>query len=141
MGAPILHENTVEAFRECVLLAADRHLFGLAEALSNLGVIKEEEAKSLDPSRVRVLFDGVLKAINWTKREEVIPIISIFEDAYAESPMHPHSVHRKVDVTLAQDGFCIKEGQFMCLPLKSDLRNPWDVWHKFFPKKAKDSFY
>lgn len=113
MGQAILSANTVEALRECVLIAEDRHGFGLAEALRDTGLLNEELS---DPHLARFAFDGILKKINWTDRESILPLVPIFEEAYAESPKDFHSVHKKIDVSLAKDGFRIKEGQLIRLP-------------------------
>ncbi len=115
MGAPILREETVEVFRECVLIAEELHLFDLSEALKNNGLAQPEDLS--DPYKARFVFDGILKAVNWTDRESIRPLISIFEDAYAESPINFHTIHNKIDVELAHDGFQIKEGKMIRLPL------------------------
>ncbi|MBC7532650.1 MAG: hypothetical protein H7318_13835 [Oligoflexus sp.] len=113
MGAAILREETVEAFRECVLIAEELHLFDLSDALKNSGLAKPEDLS--DPFRIRCIFDGILKAMNWTDRESIRPLISIFEDAYAESPIDFHTIHKKIDVELAHDGYQIKEGRMIRL--------------------------
>ncbi|MBC7658814.1 MAG: hypothetical protein H7249_03815 [Chitinophagaceae bacterium] len=115
MGVPILREETVEAFRECVLIAEEMHLFHLSAALKDTGLVKPEDLS--DPSRVRVAFDGLLKAIDWNDRDSIRPIIPVFVDAYAESPIDFHTIHQKIDVELAHDGFQIKEGKLIQLPL------------------------
>lgn len=113
MGALILREETVEALRECVLIAEEMHLFGLKEALEHTGLVASEELK--DPYRARFLFDGILKAINWTDSSSFEAIIPVFVDAYAESPINFHTIHRRVDRELACDGFQIKEGELIRL--------------------------
>jgi hypothetical protein len=111
MGQPILSEQTVEALKECVLEAEERHGFSLEKALRESGVLRD-----LDPTKVRCTFDGVLKGINWTDRNSILPIIPVFEDAYAESPKNAFSIHQKVDVSLARDGFRMRLGQLIRLP-------------------------
>ncbi len=113
MGQPILSESTVEALRECVLLAEERHGFSLVEALRDAGLLQDQLR---DPYMARITFDGILKAVNWNDRESILPLVPIFEEAYAESPKDFHSVHKKIDVSLAKDGFRIKEGQLIRLP-------------------------
>lgn len=115
MGAPILRNETVEALRECVLIAEELHRFGLAEALRDCGLAREEDLA--DPFKLRFVFDGILKAVNWSERDSILPIIPIFEDAYAESPKNFHTIHQRIDKELAQDGFRIKRGRLIKLPL------------------------
>jgi hypothetical protein len=115
MGAEILRSATVEALRECVHIAEEMHLFGLSEALLRTGLVEPKDLS--DPRMARFIFDGMLNAVNWTDRSSILPLIPIFEDAYAESPINFHTIHRKVDVELAHDGFQIKDGQLMRLPL------------------------
>lgn len=66
----ILSSETVEAFRECVLIAEELHSFGLAEALRDVGLARQEDLR--DPSKARFIFDGILQAINWTDRNAIL---------------------------------------------------------------------
>lgn len=117
MGAPILREQTIETLRECVLIAEDLHLFGLRQALETNGLAKDIR----DPQKARLVFDSLLRAVDWTNRDAIRPLLHIFEDAYAESPIAGHSIHTKVDKELARDGLRIVDGQFVDLGEGSNL--------------------
>ncbi len=109
MGEPILSERTVRALRECVLIAEDLHLFGLREAMLSQGLVKD----ILEPARARFVFDSLLKAVDWTCMEAALPIVHIFEEAYAESPIAVHTIHSRVDRELERDGWRVEDGRFV----------------------------
>ena len=111
MGAPILRDDTVRALRECVLIAEDLHFFGLREALLANGLVRD----ILDPNRARLVFDRLLRAVDWTDSDSIEPIVHIFEDAYAESPIASHTIHSWVDRELAKDGWMIEDGRLVKL--------------------------
>ncbi|RYE52718.1 MAG: hypothetical protein EOP48_15900 [Sphingobacteriales bacterium] len=113
MGERIFSEDTILSLREFVLLARDRHGFSLPEHLRNSYKISDCDLN--DPDMVRHLFDGILEATNWCDRDKVRPVLPILEDAYAESPKSFFSLHERIDIDLARDGFRIKDGQMLRL--------------------------
>ncbi len=113
MGERIFREETVQSLRDCVMLAAERHGFPLAEHLRDNRLTPLQDLSN--PYKARFLFDGLLKAIDWSDRDDIRPIVGIFEDAYAESPKSFSSLHQKIDVELARDGYRIKNGQLLRL--------------------------
>ncbi len=116
MAARIFSENTVHLFRECILTAEDRHAFPLREYLNECCSCSSGIDLS-DPRTARFQMEGLLKAIDWTDRDKIRPIIPIVSDAYAESPIHPKSFHESLDKALANDGFKIVDGRMLSLAI------------------------
>lgn len=114
MGALIMREETVSALRECVLIAEDLHLFGLREALLAQGLIRDIP----HCRKARHVFDKLLTAVDWTNPKAIEPIVHIFEDAYAESPIASHTIHARVDAELRRDGLKFEDGRIIDLGLK-----------------------
>lgn len=116
MSEQIFKEKTVSLMRECLLLAGDRHGYPLGSELKKSGLISEDLDLS-DPYKARIAMDGVFKLINWTDPGNIRPLMEIFEAAYAETPRHPRSIHRKLDELLFEDGFVIEDAQLMELAI------------------------
>lgn len=112
MTERIFSPKTVELFKECILTAEDRDAFPLKEYLNECWISSFGPDLS-DLRTARFKMDGILKAIDWTNRDEIDPIFPIVGDAYAESPIHSQSFHHVLDEALAGDGFKIVDGQLI----------------------------
>jgi hypothetical protein len=104
----VFSNESIFVLRECVLIAHERHGFSLERAIERSGI---GEDWFLDPALSRIAFDAILCSINWTEVGSVRSVVSIFMEAYAESPRSPISIHEKVDRCLRKDGFHILDGQ------------------------------
>ncbi|HYX36520.1 MAG TPA: hypothetical protein VE954_25715, partial [Oligoflexus sp.] len=115
MSQPILSESTIAACTECVFIADNMHGFLLAEALQDAGVSPESLS---DPFRARMAFDGLLKAVDWANPTSISVIIPVFAAAYAESPKSMSSIHARIDVAMARDGFRFNDRQLLRLTVQ-----------------------
>ncbi len=115
MEQAILRPDTVEAIQHCVHSAVERHGFELARELRDMGLVKELNV--YDHSAACQAFDGLLKTINWTNPKSIVAIIPIFENAYAETPRFLNSIHTRVDLRLAHDGFGMRDGRLIRLAM------------------------
>ncbi len=115
MPERILSMRTVEAFRDCMLDASDRHGFPLREHLRDARLPSWDAIDLSDLRTARLQIDGMFKIINWTDPNQIRPLLPLFEDAYAETPIGPDSLHHEIDVYLAADGFRIKHGRMQQL--------------------------
>lgn len=115
MEKAILRPDTVEAIQNCVHTAVERHGFELGRELRETGLVKEIDV--YDHLAAREAFDGLLQKINWANPKSIVPIIPIFENAYAETPRFFNSVHSRVDINLAHDGFGMRDGRLIRLAM------------------------
>ncbi len=113
MEKAILRPDTIEAIQDCVHSAAKRHGYELARELRETGLVKEIDL--YDHRAACQAFDGLLERINWTSPRSIVPIIPIFENAYAETPRFTNSIHSRVDLNLAHDGFGMRDGRLIRL--------------------------
>lgn len=115
MEKAILRPDTIEAIQHCVHTAVEKHGFELGRELREIGLVKEIDI--YDGRAACQAFDGLLKRINWTSPKSIVPIIPIFENAYAETPRFLNSIHSRVDLNLAHDGFGMRDGRLIRLAI------------------------
>ena len=116
MGLEILRQTTRQALRECILLATQQHGFDLEAALRKNGLI-DDSIRLADSEAAKTAFDMCYQEIDWRDRQSILPLIPIFETSYSHSPRNFASLHNYLDGILAHDGFRMKEGRLIRLPM------------------------
>ncbi|MBC7531119.1 MAG: hypothetical protein H7318_06025 [Oligoflexus sp.] len=116
MGLEILRQSTRQALRECILLASDQHGFDLEQAMRGTGLI-DDSIKLADAEAAKTAFDMCYEEIDWRDRQSILPLIPIFEKSYSDSPRNFASLHNYLDGILAHDGYRMKDGRLVRLPM------------------------
>ncbi len=116
MGGEILRQSTRLALRECIVLATDHYGFDLENALRTTGLI-DSSIRFTDSEAAKSAFDLCYQEIDWHDRQSILPFIPIFENSYVQSPRNFASVHNYLDGILAHDGFRMKQGRLIRLPI------------------------
>jgi len=116
MGLEILRPSTRQALRECIFIATEQYGFDLEKELRETGLI-DESITLADPSAAKTAFDMCYQEIDWRDRQSILPLIPIFEHSYVQSPRNFSSVHNYLDGILAHDGYRMKDGRLVRLPI------------------------
>ena len=104
------------ALKECVLGAADHFGFDLEFALRDAQLI-DDGIQLVDGDAAKEAFDMVWDEVDWRDRDSILPLIPIFERSYEACPRTFSSIHNYVDTILAHDGFRMKAGRLIRMPM------------------------
>lgn len=104
------------AVRECVVGATDHYGFDLEAALREADLI-DEGIRLVNRAAAKEAFDMVWEDVDWRDRESILPFIPIFERSYEACPRNFSSIHDYVDTILAHEGFRMKAGRLIRMPL------------------------
>lgn len=112
MENALFSRNSRELLRLVVLYAAETSGYDLEKGL---GSCSAAEGLPVNSEELPTAFDACFKSIEWESRESILPFVPMFEEAYTLSPNHFGGVRKKLDESLARDGYRMKDGRLVRL--------------------------
>lgn len=116
MNEQIFRLSARLAVRECVVGATDHFGFDLEAALRDAELI-DDEIQLVDQDAAKEAFDMVWDEVDWRDRESILPFIPIFESCYEACPRNFSSIHNYLDTVLAHEGYRMKAGRLIRMPM------------------------